>query len=199
MLNYEGQVIAIRRLSAEIDTELTKILGRTEPVKPGTAAHADLARKIELWRTRASNMEKAVRSREGLFTVSHASTLKKHGNYEAKQSFASKMGNMKRLRKDLLALLGKIADLINAATAPVSDEVAIMNGVKSALKAITEGGDDIVLTPQQSQKLTAEIRKASGPMEPIEGYNPNQPVGLLTLALVMFVTAKKLLDRKSKA
>ncbi|SFR53264.1 hypothetical protein [Litoreibacter janthinus] len=199
MLNYEGQVIAIRRLSEEVDIELTKLLGRTEPVKPGTAAHADLARKIELWRGRAANMEKAVRSKEGLLTVSHASILKKHGNYEAKQSFNSKMGNMNRLRKDLLKLLGKIADLINAATNPVSDEVAIMNGFKSALKAITEGGDEIVLNPQQSQKLTAEISKASGPLEPIEGYNPNQPIGLLTLALVMFVTAKKLLGRNGKA
>ncbi|RLJ60224.1 hypothetical protein BCF46_0422 [Litoreibacter meonggei] len=199
MLNYEGQVIAIRRLSSEVDLELTKLLGRTEPIKPGTAAHADLARKIDLWRGHAAAMEKAVRSKEGLLNVSHASTLKKHGNYEAKQSYTSQMGNMSRLRRDLLVLLNKIADLINAATAPVSDEVAIMNGVKSALKAITEGGGDIALTPQQSQKLTTEISKASGPMEPIDGYNPNQPVGLLTLALVMFVTAKKLLGRTNKA
>ncbi|SHE43024.1 hypothetical protein SAMN05444273_101396 [Litoreibacter ascidiaceicola] len=199
MVNYEGQVIAIRRLSAEVDIELTKLLGRTEPMKAGTAAHADLARKIDQWRGSAAAMQKAVRSKEGLLNKSHGSSLKKHGNYEAKQSYASQMGNMSRLRKDLLALLNKIADLINAATTPVSDEVAIMNGVKSALKAITEGGDDIVLTQQQTQTLTAQISKASGPMESIEGYNPNQPVGLLTLALVMFVTAKKLLGRNSKA
>ena len=73
-----------------------------------------------------------------------------------------------------------------------------MNGVNSALKAITEGGDDIALTPQQSHKLTTEISKASGPMEKIDGYTPNQPVGLLTLTLVMFATATKLLGRTYK-
>ena len=58
MVNYEGQVIAIRRLSAEVDIELTKLLGRTEPMKAGTAAHADLARKIDQWRGSAAAMQK---------------------------------------------------------------------------------------------------------------------------------------------
>ncbi|EPX80014.1 hypothetical protein [Litoreibacter arenae] len=199
MQNFEGQVIAIRRLSGEVDVELTKLLGRTEPVKPGTAAHADLGRKIDLWRGRAENMQKAIKSQEGLLTVSHSSVLNKHGNYEAKQSYKSKMGNMKRLRMDLLGLSRKILDLIEAAKGPQSDEVAIMEGLKSALKALTEEGDDITLSPQQSQKLTAEISKASGPMQPIEGYNPNQPIGLLTLVLVLFVTAKKVIGRSRQA
>ncbi|MEP3345416.1 MAG: hypothetical protein ABJN34_11250 [Litoreibacter sp.] len=197
MRNFEGQVIAIRRLTGEVDTEITKLLGISEPVKPGTATHADLVRKIELWRGRAANMEKAIRSEEGLLNISHASAIKKHGNFDIKQSYNSKMGNMSRLRKDLLKLSAKIADLINAATAPVSEDVAIMKGLQSALKAITEGGEDINLSLTQSQQLTAEISKASGPLEPIEGYNPNQPIGLLTLALVMFVTAKKVLSRKA--
>lgn len=194
MQNHEGQVIAVRRLSAEVDVELTKLLGRTEPVKPGTAAHADLVRKIEAWRRRVEGMQKSLKSQEGWLNKINSATNAR-GDYSAKQSYNSKMGNLSRLRRDLLALLNKIADLINAATGPVSDEVAIMNGVKSALKAITEGGDEVVLNMQQSQQLTASISKASGPMPPIEGYNPNQPVGLITLALVMFVTARKILGR----
>ena len=197
MPNYESQIIAIRRLSGEVNTELSKLMGLSEPLEVGSADHADLVRKVGMWRVRAANMQKAVSSQEGLLNVSHASALKKHGNFSAKQSYNSKMGNMGRIRKDLIALLGKIADQINAAKTPMSDELAIMKGFESALEALTGNGDDMVLNLQQSQKLTAEISKLTGPMEPIEGYNPNQPIGLLTLVLVLFVTAKKLLSRKT--
>lgn len=191
-MNYEAQVILLRRISAGISMQ-SMILDTKALPKPGTHAYQSLSQQIQTWDRQLRRIASNLDGQQGLLNKMSAGA---RGDYSAQQSVNSKAANIAGLRKQCLSLLEDLAALLAKLMGPERDGIAMANALKDALKNITKEGESLELGTGSGEKLEQIIVKATGPAEAPQTHRPAMGTGLLTLAVFMLVAAKKLLDRK---
>ena len=197
-MNFEAQVIAVRTMTNDVQLEITKLSGALKP-KPNSHGYNELLRKVGIWQTRIDTMERSLKSQLGLIEKSHHSHLRGPGSYSARQSYASRTGNVAKIRAMLLTLAESIVELLRKLDGGENDKVNFFQALNDALKNITKTEETLEIPQSVGQKLTAEIRQHTGPGQPVPAFHPGMSTGILTMIALLLATAKKMIDKRRNA
>ncbi|WP_298294489.1 hypothetical protein [uncultured Litoreibacter sp.] len=190
-MNYEAQLITLRRISAGIKTETIALDTKALP-QPGTHSHQSLSQKIDMWHSSLIAIARGLEAQQGLLNKMAAGT---RGDYSAQQSHRDKSANIAGLRDQCLTLLEELAQLLSKLNGPERDGIAMANALKHALKNITKEGEALEIGTGEAEQFQQVVVKAAGPVEAPVTYRPNLGTGLITLAVFLLVAAKKMLDK----
>ncbi len=190
-MNYEAQVILLRRISAGIKTESNTLLTKELP-KPGTNSYQQLASKIEGWHRSLTGLQRGLDAQQGLLNKMEGGI---RGDYSAQQSHHDKSANIKGLRDACETLLEELIALLNRLNGPERDGIAMANALKDALKNITKEGETLDVVPQEAEQFQQVVVRAAGPVEQPQVYRPGMGTGMITLAIFLLVAVKKMLDK----
>lgn len=190
-MNYEAQLITLRRISVGIKTESNTLMTKALP-KPGTHTHQQLSSKIEGWHRSLTGIARGLDAQQGLLNKMAGGI---RGDYSAQQSHADKSANIAGLRDECEALLEELVELLNRLNGPERDGIAMANALKDALKNITKEGETLDISPREAEQFQQVVVRATGPVEQPQVYRPGMGVGMITLAIFLLAAAKKMLDK----
>ncbi|SIO04315.1 hypothetical protein [Vannielia litorea] len=186
-MNHEAKKILLRTLTEQVVTETLKVNAGAS-VKSTSTKHGEIMAKVARWQQQLEGIRRDLRSSEGLLSVRYGNPRKL--DYAGRQSLRSHQANIAGLRQQALVLAQAIADLLAAMTGP---DLA-WEALGKAFEKLVDGGDDLGLTAQESQELTATIKQ----LDPGGGGTdyipaPTMMTDIITLCIALFVilTRKK--------
>lgn len=191
-MNYEAQLIMLRRISAGIKMESLTLLTKPLP-KVGTHGHQQLSSQIDTWHRSLTGISRGLESQQGLLNKMAGGV---RGDYSAQQSHHDRSANIAGLRDECDALLEELVELLTRLNGPERDGIAMANALKDALKNITKEGETLDVIPREAEQFQQVVVRASGPVEQPQVYRPGMGVGMITLALFMLAAVKKMIDKR---
>ena len=188
-MNHEAKRIHLQKLIQDVRAEALEVSAGAS-VKTTSDSHNKIMKKVNRWTSQLTMIERSLHSDEGFLKVRYGNPRKL--SFPAKQSLNSHLGNIAELRALAAELNAAISDLIGAMT---GDDLAWEALAKAFKKIAEDGGDDLGLTGNDVQELTAIIEQADpGAPGPAGGGTIGMPItNLITMAIALFVilTRKK--------
>lgn len=196
-MKYFARIQALNSMAAEIHLETMKL--DTSVPKPGTRAHSVLFGRIDHWQQSVEVAMRDIKSASHLNHMIHDKNRFGPGSYSAGQRLRSKEAELAEVRKAAFEVASALADLIDRYYAGPTGAQRGMEGLKSALKRLTnkEGSENFGFE-QEEGRIQSEIRSLSEELPPTapKTFNPSTVVDVFTLILACFVLLKAVRDRK---
>lgn len=194
-MNYEAQVIQLRRMKNEI---VTARLGlSTNPVQPNSHGLDKILAQAAGWDNKIRLIQRELKSRSHHNAMVMGQNRFGATRHAARQSFDGKQKNLQTLYNATLEVAHELTHLVQQAHGGAGPTQRALEGIKSALQNLSRQGGD----PQsesfglggQEQVITATVRQLERDFQVPPGSMPASGiVDVFTLLLSYYVLLKTL-------